>query len=133
MQILNEYWEKVLEIIKPEMAEISFDTWIKPLIPISMDDENIYLKASSEFQKNTVDIKYKEFIKIGFRHATNKNYNINIVLDSIDEKKPKEQPIVQNQSNSLNPKYTFETFVIGDNNSFAHAEDLAVAENLGED
>ena len=67
MQILNDYWQRVLEIIQPEMVGISFDTWVKPLTPISMDDSTIYLKASSQFQKNTVDIKYKELIKIRFQ------------------------------------------------------------------
>ena len=130
MQILNDYWQRVLEIIQPEMVGISFDTWVKPLTPISMDDSTIYLKASSQFQKNTVDIKYKELIKIGFKHVTNKDYSINIVLDNVQEAEPKEQK-VSTINNPLNPKYTFDTFVIGENNRFAHAAALAAAESLG--
>lgn len=130
MQILKDYWHRVLEIIQPEMVGISFDTWVKPLTPISMDDSTIYLKASSQFQKNTVDIKYKELIKIGFKHVTNKDYSINIVLDNVQEAEPKEQKISVT-NNPLNPKYTFDTFVIGENNRFAHAAALAAAESLG--
>ena len=130
MQILKDYWQRVLEIIQPEMVGISFDTWVKPLTPISMDDSTIYLKASSQFQKNTVDIKYKELIKIGFKHVTNKDYSINIVLDNVQETEPKEQKISVT-NNPLNPKYTFDTFVIGENNRFAHAAALAAAESLG--
>ncbi|MBO5141876.1 MAG: chromosomal replication initiator protein DnaA [Clostridia bacterium] len=130
MQILKDYWQRVLEIIQPEMVGISFDTWVKPLTPISMDDSTIYLKASSQFQKNTVDIKYKELIKIGFKHVTNKDYSINIVLDNVQEVEPKEQKISVS-NNPLNPKYTFDTFVIGENNRFAHAAALAAAESLG--
>lgn len=130
MQILNDYWQRVLEIIQPEMVGISFDTWVKPLTPISMDDATIYLKASSQFQKNTVDIKYKELIKIGFKHVTNKDYSINIVLDDAPEVEPKETKVTTN-NNPLNPKYTFDTFVIGENNRFAHAAALAAAESLG--
>ena len=132
MQILKEYWERVLEQIEPEMINISFDTWIKPLIPISMDDNTIYLKASSPFQKNTVDIKYKEIIKSGFKHVTNKDYNINIVIDNGTQTPTIEQPVNTTNNSSLNPKYTFDTFVVGENNRFAHAASLAVAENLGE-
>ena len=129
--MLNEFWSRVLDIIQPEMIGISFDTWIKTLEPISMDDTTVYLKATSPFQKNTVDARYKELIKAGFRHLTNKEYNINIVLenDSIQEKH--EQKVVQNINNPLNPKYTFDTFVIGENNRFAHAASLAAAESLG--
>ena len=130
MQILNDYWQRVLEIIQPEMVGISFDTWVKPLSPISMDDSTIYLKASSQFQKNTVDIKYKELIQIAFKHVTNKDYSINIVLDNAQEAEPKEQK-VSTINNPLNPKYTFDTFVIGENNRFAHAAALAAAESLG--
>ena len=130
MQILKDYWQRVLEIIQPEMVGISFDTWVKPLTPISMDDSTIYLKASSHFQKNTVDIKYKELIKIGFKHVTNKDYSIKIVLDNVQEAEPKEQKISVT-NNPLNPKYTFDTFVIGENNRFAHAAALAAAESLG--
>ena len=132
MQVLNDYWNKVLEIIKPEMVGISFDTWVKPLVPISMDDQTIYLRASSQFQKNTVDVKYKELIKMAFKHVTNKDYSINIVLDNITETAPKEQPTIITNNSSLNPKYTFDTYVVGENNRFAHAASLAVAENLGE-
>jgi chromosomal replication initiator protein len=131
MQALNDYWQQVLEIVKPELVGISFDTWVKPLTPLSMDDSSIYLKATSPFQKNTVDFKYKELIKTGFRHVTGKDYSINIVLDNITEVQQKEQPVISNNT-SLNPKYTFDTFVVGDNNQFAHAAALAVAENLGE-
>ncbi|MBR4110656.1 MAG: chromosomal replication initiator protein DnaA [Clostridia bacterium] len=129
--MLNEFWSRVLDIIQPEMIGISFDTWIKTLEPISMDDTTVYLKATSPFQKNTVDARYKELIKAGFRHLTNKEYSINIVLenDSIQEKH--EQKVVQNINNPLNPKYTFDTFVIGENNRFAHAASLAAAESLG--
>lgn len=132
MQVLKDYWEKVLEIIKPEMVGISFDTWVKPLIPLSMDEQNVYLKASSQFQKNTVDLKYKELIINAFQHITNKNYFVNIVLDNSNDVATKEIPQIQPTNSLLNPKYTFDTFVIGENNRFAHAAALAVAENLGD-
>ena len=132
MQVLEDYWERVLEVIKPEMVGISFDTWIKPLVPISMDDQTIYLKAISNFQKNTVDVKYKHIIQAGFKHVTNKDYSINIVLENGKEVPVKEFSAPASNNSSLNPKYTFDTFVIGENNRFAHAASLAVAESLGE-
>ena len=132
MQVLEDYWERVLEVIKPEMVGISFDTWIKPLIPISMDDQTVYLKAISNFQKNTVDVKYKHIIQAGFKHVTNKDYSINIVLENGKEVPVKEFSAPISNNSSLNPKYTFDTFVIGENNRFAHAASLAVAESLGE-
>ncbi len=132
MQVLNDYWERVLEVIKPEMVGISYDTWVKPLIPISMDEQTVYLKANSAFQKNTVDVKYKDIIKAGFKHVTAKEYSINIVLENAQDIPVKEVSAPISNNSSLNPKYTFDTFVIGENNRFAHAASLAVAESLGE-
>ena len=132
MQVLQDYWQKALEIIKPEMVGISFDTWIKPLIPISMDDSTIYLKANSQFQKNTVDVKYKKILESGIQHVTNKDYEISIVLDESKDQPKKDISQITSSNSSLNPKYTFDTFVIGENNRFAHAASLAVAESLGE-
>jgi len=133
MQVLNEYWEKVLEVIKPEMQGISFATWINPLIPVSMDENNVYLKATSEYQKLTIENKYINYIKNGFEYVTNKKYNIILVLNDSNTPAPTvAQTQIINNNSSLNPKYTFDTFVIGENNRFAHAAALAVSESPGE-
>lgn len=134
MQVLKDYWEKVLEVIKPEMQGISFATWINPLIPVSMDENNVYLKATSEYQKLTIENKYINYIKNGFEYVTNKKYNIILVLnDSNTTPSPTvAQTQIINNNSSLNPKYTFDTFVIGENNRFAHAAALAVSESPGE-
>ena len=133
MQVLNDYWNKVIEIIKPEMVPIVFDTWIKPLVPLSMDEQAVYLKAYSSFQKNILDVRHKDLIKNAFRIVTNRDYTINIVLENTnDQQQVKEHSTPNINNSSLNPKYTFDTFVIGENNRFAHAAALAVAESPGE-
>ena len=132
MQLLFDYWQRVLDVIEPEMIGISFNTWIKPLIPISMDDQNIYLKATSQFNKNTVEAKYLDILKNGFKHITNKDYTVRIILENEQENSVKEVVNPISNNSSLNPKYTFDTFVIGNNNNFAHAASLAVAERPGE-
>ncbi len=132
MDFLNDYWQKVLELVKPEMIPISFATWISPLKLISMDDNVFYIKANSEYQKLYVEKRYLELIKNAFNFVTNKECIVKLVLNDDTEPTIKETASYTNLNSSLNPKYTFETFVVGKNNEFAHAAALAVAESLGE-
>ena len=132
MEILNEYWQKVLEVLKPEMSEIGFSTWIKPLVPLSIENLNVYIKASSPFMKTMVEDKHKELIQNAFRYVTNKDYVVNIVVENGMDNPIKEQVSHITNNSSLNPKYTFDTYVVGDKNRFAHAAAVAVAESPGE-
>lgn len=133
MQLLNDYWSRVLEIVKPEMTSISFDTWVKTLEPVSINEDTILIKASSIFQRDTVVTRYLELIKNAFRHVANKDYDVSILLNEDEfQNKEKIMEIKDGYSNKiLNPKYTFDSFVIGDSNRFAHAASLAAAESLG--
>ena len=130
--MLEECWTRVLELLEPEMTGISFATWIKPLIPISMDNESFTVKASSPFQKDSIYSRYADLIKASIRQVTNKDLELNVVLDEKDTNLSKPKSQNNFSTNSIrNPKYTFETFVIGENNRFAHAAALAAAESLG--
>jgi len=130
--LVYEIWQQVLDVIKPACVSIIFDTWIKVLEPISIDENNVYLKANNSFQKATVDSKYKELIQNGFKEVTNKYYNVIITLENTAEPQKSEHSQISITKSSLNPRYTFDNFVVGENNRFAHAASLAVAESLGE-
>lgn len=137
-------WDQALNIVKGEMSEISFNTWIKGCEPISLSDNLLKLKVPNSFTKGILDKRYKSFLIKGLKIVTSKNYDIEFLLESdleklssLEETKEKELPSAKNSliinndeiSTSLNPKYTFESFVIGNSNRFAHAASLAVAES----
>jgi chromosomal replication initiator protein DnaA len=129
---LREHWEKAKEFLKEEMTSISFETWVKTLEPMGMENSNITLKASSVFQKDMIESRYLELIKNTFNFITNRDCTIYISFNEQEE--TEEQPSnienIYGYSNySLNPKYTFDTFVVGNNNRFAHAAALAVSES----
>ena len=131
MQILEEDWNKVQQLLKDNMVEIIYNTWIKPITPVSINDNDVYLRTNSKFHKDQVT-KYNELIKNAFKEVTNKEYKINFVLPNEEQdEKPKQYQMAFNNT-TLNPKYTFDTFVIGENNRFAHAASLAVADSPGE-
>jgi len=119
--------------MKVELTEVSFNTWLKTIDPISMSNDKIILAAPNEFTKGILVGRYLNLIKNAVKHVTKKDYDIQFIIPGEEYSLNLGQSITQetpesNQRAQLNPKYTFDTFVIGNSNRFAHAASLAVAE-----
>ena len=136
----DELLSKLKELLEDEVSKISYDTWIKPLEIESIKDDNIVFIAASEFQKDFIENKFNSLIFNTLRYITNKEWTFSV----IDKSKEKDQGKIisdkksnisdselENNHSTLNPKYTFETFVVGNNNRFAHAAALAVGNEPG--
>ena len=120
-------------MLKGEVTKISYETWIKDLELQSMENNTIVLIAHTQFQKDSIMSRYYDLFKNTFKYLTNKEWEITVVLNEDGEggeQSSSAQPehYTQNLNSNLNPKYTFESFVVGNNNRFAHAAALAVAE-----
>lgn len=130
---LAEIWHKTLGLLQNELTEISFNTWIKTIEPLSLQNNSINLAVPAEFNKGILESRYQALIKNAIKQTTHKEYAINFVVPSQENI---DKYSSQNEANNsedalvsvLNPKYTFDTFVIGNSNRFAHAAALAVAE-----
>lgn len=137
---LNELWQKTLNIIKGEMSEVSFNTWIKSCEPISISSDTIKISVPNSFTQDILEKRYKDLVANSIKVVCSKLFKIEFLISSdlnVEDvkKEPKVTPqkdkaIVVNDemSTTLNPKYTFDSFVIGNSNRFAHAASLAVAE-----
>ena len=126
---LNDVWNRTLELLKGEMTEISFNTWILTIEPMAIDSNTITLGVPADFQKGILESRYSYLIKNALRQITHKDYNIYFSTPSQTPVKPAVQEYTEDTSGLfLNPKYTFDTFVIGNGNRFAHAASLAVSE-----
>lgn len=126
---LNDIWKKTLELLKDEMTEISYNTWILTIEPISIDANTITLGVPADFQKGILESRYSSLIKNVLKQIVHKDYNIYFSIPSQAPIKPPVQEYSEDSNGSfLNPKYTFDTFVIGNGNRFAHAASLAVSE-----
>ena len=130
---LDEFLEKTKELLKGEVTKISYETWIKDLELQSMENNTIVLIAHTQFQKDSIMSRYYDLFKNTFKYLTNKEWEITVVVNEDGEggeQSSSAQPehYTQNLNSNLNPKYTFESFVVGNNNRFAHAAALAVAE-----
>jgi chromosomal replication initiator protein len=133
---LKELWDKTLNIIKGELTEVSFNTWLKSITPISIEDNVLKLSVPNELTRGVLDNKYKEYIIKALKILTSKNYTIEFSIYqeeafTLDEKdtQHRQEKINNESSTLLNPKYTFDSFVVGNSNRFAHAASLAVAES----
>lgn len=129
---LTELLTKAKELLKEETTTISYETWIKNLEIKSADNGNIVLVALSSFQKEAIQSRYIDLLTNTFNFITNKACNVSIISkDELDAENQMDLNANMGYGNSnptLNPKYTFDTFVVGNNNRFAHAAALAVAE-----
>src|SRR5690554_5754621 len=129
---LKEFWQKTLQMVKNEITDVSYDTWIKAIEPVSVKGDQLYLCVPNEFTKSILEGRYTGLISNAVKQATSKVHYINFILSNEADKymdKPKNSEVEKNDVfGMLNPKYTFDTFVIGNSNRFAHAACLAVAE-----
>jgi chromosomal replication initiator protein len=127
---LTETWASVLNLLEAEMTSVSFSTWIEPIVPASLEDNNMVLEVPSEFNLGIIKSRYKDLIQNAAKIVTKRNINIDLCVNNAIKNKSQQSESDNKQpvSSILNPKYTFSTFVKGNGNQFAHAAALAVAE-----
>ena len=134
---MNELLTKAKELLKEEVTTISYETWIKGIEIQSVDNEKINLLVTNNFTRDFLMSKYSSLLTNTFNYLTNKECVVTIFsreeLNAAAENGDSNGPIkieapINYASANLNPKYTFASFVVGNNNRFAHAAALAVAE-----
>ena len=124
MHNLIETWQKLLEIIKPDILPFSFETWIETIIPVEMSGDKIVLEVVHEYSREMIKSRYIHLIKNALIYLTGKEYEIEIVLPHEKTK------LNAKESFNLNSSYKFETFVIGKSNQIAHAASKNVAQSV---
>ena len=141
MEAIYEKWELILQEVKEEhdISQISFDTWLKPLELCAIKDTTLYiLVPQGQMALNLISKKYELPLKVAITEMTGVEYHLVFVLPeqanqlrSASSKKNQISSQAAERAN-LNISYTFETFVVGNNNRFAQSACLAVAESPGE-
>ncbi len=137
-------WKKVTDLLTNELSEVSMKTWILPMQPVFADDKVFILSVPDSFSYSYV-IQWKSLISNTFQIVTKRTLDIQIavsgsqeILDAI-RRQTTPLPVASGSSTEvspkiadrLNPQYTFEAFIVGSGNRFAHAACVAVAEKLG--
>ena len=144
MDEIKENWLTVKETIRREynISDISYQTWVAPLEFYNIVDDvvSIIIPSDQAHALNYISSKYKSFFQVTLTEMFDHNYDVKFILEKdaksndIEKEKPTVNPVynINYESANLNPKYKFDTFVVGSNNKLAHAASLAVAESPGE-
>ncbi len=130
MESFEQIWELICEYCKKGVSETSYNTWFVRLKPVSLDFESkkAVIETPSPFIKNTVDTFYLKILNDAFFNIFGENINCEIIVKSEQKEKPEEKKEID-VNNTYNEYYTltFETFIVGPSNNFAHAACVAVA------
>ena len=146
MELLQELWSTIKETIQKEykLSSISYKTWILPLELADVVNGTVYIKIPSDNQQalNYIQNKFKSFFQVTISEMLDEEYEIAFILNkettpssiSAAPETSENSPIVNKvayETTNLNPKYTFDTFVVGSYNKLAHSAAQAVAEDPG--
>ncbi len=147
MHSFKDVWEKALVILKNDLNSTSFGTWIKLLVPMKMENDVAYFCVSTLFQQSIIEKKYKRDIEKAISDVMGFDVTIKIlredevpprigdiahrITDEVNQELPVIEEYLDKELQPFNAKsgLTFENFVVGKENEFAHAAALAIANN----
>ncbi len=140
---INIMWQQTLMEVEKKLSKPSFETWIKPIKPLAIQDNVFFISVPNDFSKNFIETRYCDLINSVLNNLSESdlNYSVKLVIETdsstsensfVDVEKDKKSSVSSRefQSNKtwLNARYTFDSYVVGNGNRFAHAASLAVAE-----
>lgn len=138
MENIEDLWNKVLENIEKKISKPSFDTWLKSTKAHSLHGDSITISAPNDFARDWLEGHYSQLISGVLGEITGEELAVKFIIPENQASEEYDMPMPHKRKKKddthdfpqsmLNPKYTFDTFVIGSGNRFAHAASLAVAE-----
>jgi chromosomal replication initiator protein len=131
----NNPWLKIQNEIQNEIDKNSFETWFSPTVYIGEESDSLYIKVPNSYFKDWLSFHYTSLVRRISQDLFDKSYEIKYIVDDTSSpfirRSPEERKSKHGQllNPNLNPNYTFENFVVGSCNQFAHAAATAVVKN----
>lgn len=138
---MEKTWNKIKDELEDKFPSVAFDTWIRPITPFKYikSKKTLYLLVQEQIVKTNIENRYIPSIEEAASDVYGQNITVNIILpeeaEAISPRKSKKQSIDEDnigEEKWVDPRQTFDTFVVGENNRFARAASLAVAESPGD-
>jgi len=139
---MDTVWDKTTKIIQEKISKQNFDTWIKPIKIAGLEDKCVRLVVPNKFFKDWLMDNYVSTIKQSLKNVVGLEVDVDFVLSKTQKSAPGQASVAVRQQKtstdsvtatkakdnlSLNSNYTFERFVVGPCNQFAHAASVSVA------
>ena len=131
MESFNEVWSLVQDYCKKQMTEVAYRVWIEPIEPRKLENNVVTLYVASKFKKDIIGEKYSDLIMEALENILGFHADLSFITG--EDAPAADENSKENADSYKNPnyEYTFETFVVGSSNKFAHAAAQAVAANPG--
>ena len=129
MNSLNDIWDKVIEILSNQLTPTAINTWFSDCTPVDIEDCRLVLHTTTEFKRNIINSRFSESIKAVLTDIFACDFDLLVLagdeVNDFELKKKSENSLPEMDG------YTFDNFIVGSSNKFAHAAAIAVAENPG--
>ncbi len=130
----EEIWNYSLSYIRKDSSSIvAYNTYIKGIKPLSFNDGIFRVSVSTAIIKNIVELRYKNIIEKSISQITGTPVDLEIIVGQVEYKEEEPKKNLVNTNSSLNPRYTFDNFVVGSSNEHATAAAMSVAKYPGEE
>lgn len=131
---ITEIWRYICQNIKDNINSVGYNVHIKPSVPISFENSVFTISVPSSINKNMIEFRYKNFIESSLFKYAGEKISLKIIVGEEEKEETEEKNAIPNEINDygVNPKYTFDNFVVGSSNEFAYAAAKKAAEAPGQ-
>ena len=129
MNSLNDIWQSILDVLSKKLTPTAMNTWFDDCTPVGLDENCLVLHSPSEFKGNIINTRYGSIIKEALSDLFSQDFDLQVL--SGDEIRDYE---LRKKTENMLPEmagYTFDNFIVGNSNKFAHAAAISVAKNPG--